>query len=405
MKRYIWILGADLVPYLKGAGGVSATYILPKSHAPEDSTQLAGGFVWIVLRGPQGDVLFAQVCVEMVEQFEDGNNADDFLLTTNFVKSYRCSITYDSGIASFLVRETTSFPLGMSEVKEGLFEKLSIHARNAIVIKLQAPTPRTLNRIDLPFSQKVLPAKSETVMAAVTGQFSLEEVWAGNSPKLPPFANFSYHAILSIYGKTLAENLIESLCLFDPITHQSNNQEDMDRICTQVRKPVVDVNLLPIDPNQIYARKFIARCQNLNNLADILEKTEHAEKRHQDMLRDIATKLKSMGFSPLQSSSIDLFVMAKNTFIIFELKTATPQNIMSQAAKGTFQLGCYNNAITDEMYSNGKMVLVVETTGVHELNSYVFDVLSVFGLSVLFYDVNKQWPDRLKGMKEIIDDL
>lgn len=387
---------------MKKSEGVSAGYVLPKSYAPEAPAVLAGGFIWIVLRGIRGDALFAQIYVEMVEQFEDGFNAGDFLLTTNLAKSYRCSTTYESGLINFPVRETTSLPLGLNEIEEGTFEGLSSHARRATAIKLQKPSVTTLGRIDLPLFQGISAITAEAVIAATTRHLPLEEIWASNKPKLPPFANFAYYALLATCGDDIAESLQKKLSVSDPTIATIDASRNIDSPCGQGQSPVVDINLLPIDPDRIYARKFVARCQNPIDLADIAEKTEHAEKRHQDMLRDIVIRLKNLGFSPLQSSSIDLFVAAKSTFFLFELKSATAQNIMSQAAKGAFQLGCYMNALVGERCSSGKLVLVLETTGVPRLDSYVFDVLRTLGLSALFYDISKPWPNRLAGLENLV---
>jgi len=396
-----------MAPHLRGAGGVSAAYILPRSCAPANPTELAGARVWIILRGARGDVLFAHIYVKIVEQFEDGLNAGDFLLTTDLAQSYRCSTTYDSGAVNFTISGAASFSIGMNEIGENFYKALSAQARRAVVVKLQKPSMVTKS-VDRWFTtQGNSFIKAEYIMAMAAECLSLDEVWAGNKPKLPPFANFVYHALSSTYGETVADTLLNDLSLLDPTIIPPSDSEEMDVIGDQVRRPVVDVNLTSIDPNRIYARKFVAHCQKSVDFVDVAEKTEHAEKKHQNMLRDLAMKLISMGRVPLQSSSIDLFMATKNTFFVFELKTNTLKNIMGQAAKGAFQLGCYKAALLDTGYSNrnGKMVLIMEAPDVPELASYVFDVLSTFDISTLFYDINKPWPDRLKGLDKIIMDV
>ena len=391
--------------HLKETGGVSAAYILPKLYAPAEPTELAGGRIWIVLRGVRGDALFAHIYIEIVEQFEDGINAGDFLLTTNFAKSYRCSISYDSGIVNFPIRETTSFSSGIREVEENFFEALSTQVGRAVAIKLQKPSAIGLSKINVAHFQRDIVIKPEKVMEAATENLSLEEIWAGVKPTLPPFANFVYHAILSAYGEVIANSLIDNLSHLDPTVIRTATSANMDAVGmrgVRYTKPVVDIRLFPVEPDRIYARKFIARCKNTIELADIVEKSEHAEKRHQDMLRDIVTRLKSLGFFPLQSSSIDLVVRTTDSFTLFELKTTISRNIMAQAAKGIFQLGCYQIALMDEWHNPGKLVLIMEATGANELESYVFDVLSTFGICSLFYDIDKPWPNRLQGLDRLL---
>lgn len=402
MKQYIWILSADMVLRLKEAGGVSSTYILPKPHVQTDPAGLVGGHIWMILRGTRGDALFACIHVDMVEQFEDGLNIGDLLLTTNLTKSYRCSTTYDSGSINFHTDKTSSLPFGVSAIDGAAFAALSAQAANAIAVKLQRPSQIVWGKANIQFSQEAAFITAEMALATITARFALEDIWAGSKPKLPPFANFAYHALLSIYGETIGKRLIGDLSRLDPTIIRAETPKSADAVDGLYRKPTVDINLIPIEPDRIYARKFIARSQNPIDLADIVEKVEHAEKRHQDMLRDIVIRLKAMGFLPLQSSSLDLFVPTRHGCSIFEIKTATPQNILSQAAKGTFQLGCYKAALQEAGYDNCRLVLVMEAAGASELESYAFDILHSFGISVLFYDIAKSWPDKLKGLENLV---
>src|SRR5690606_38223543 len=117
-----------------------------------------------------------------------------------------------------------------------------------------------------------------------------------------------------------------------------------------------------------------------------------------------AIRLKSIGITPLQSSSIDLFLATENAQSIFELKTTTQENILGQAAKGAFQLGCYKAALGSAEHIKSHLVLVMEATGIAELDSYASEILSTFGIRSLFYNVGKPWPDRLKGLEEFLVD-
>lgn len=402
MGKYIWILNADMALYLKGAGGVSSTYILPKSHIQIDPVGLVGGRIWMILRGTRGDALFACIYVDMVEQFEDGFNIGDFLLTTNLVKSYRCSVSYDSGITNFHTNKTSALSSGVHVADSAAFAALSAQATSAIAIKLQKPSPIVWGKAKMQYAQETACINAEMALVAIIGRFALEDIWAGSRPKLPPFANFAYHALLSTYREIINEKLIGDLSRLDPTIIQAVAPESANAFDGLYRKPIVDITLLPIEPERIYARKFIARCQNPIDLADIVEKVEHAEKRHQDMLRDIVTRLKAMNFLPLQSSSLDLSVPTRQGFSIFEIKTATPKNILSQAAKGVFQLGCYKAALQEAGYGNCNLVLVMEATGASELESYTAGILHSFGIGVLFYDIAKSWPERLKGLESLL---
>lgn len=402
MGEYIWILSADMALHLNEARGVSSTYILPKAHSQIDPAELVGGRIWMILRTTRGDSLFACIYVDMIEQFEDGFNTGDFLLSTDLAKSYRCAASYSSGITNFRTDKTSALSFGLHVADGATFVALSSQATNTIAIKLKKPSPAIWGRTKTQYTQKIAFFGAKSALAAITGRFALEDIWAGSRPKLPPFANFAYAALLSTYGEPISEELKGDLSRLDPTIIQTAVSEDANTLRVLHRKPTVDINLLPIEPDRIYARKFIARCQNPIDLADIVEKVEHAEKRHQDILRDISTHLKTMNFLPLQSTSLDLFVSTLHGFSIFEIKTATPLNILSQAAKGIFQLGCYKNALQEAGYDNCNLALVMEATGASELESYATNILHSFDIKVLFYNHSKSWPGRLKGLEDLI---
>jgi len=206
-------------------------------------------------------------------------------------------------------------------------------------------------------------------------------------------------------GEEAAREMLAFFVEADPTVQKIRQPFSKGRpVAQRLCKPVVDVNLTPVDPDKIYARRFIARSRELFDITDTMDRTEHAEKRHQDMLRDIATRLKKLDFEPLQSSSIDLFVETKRGCSMFELKTTTPKNILGQAAKGVFQLGCYKAALTDEGYEDNKLSLIIETTLSLEIDSYVSRILESFGVTPLFYDAKKPWSRRVDGLMEFINE-
>ncbi|MDH5509370.1 MAG: hypothetical protein OEZ32_03345 [Nitrospinota bacterium] len=392
--------------HLKGSGGVSAAYILPKAHVPKNPSDLAGSRVWMVLRGFRGDVLFASIYVDVIERFEDGLNQGDLLLTVDPARSYRCASSYTSAVSSFHCEKTSLLPMGMSEANDSLYEELTEQAGAKVQVKLQMPPKSMLGDILVPSSKGSNRALSERILAATTRRLSLEEVWAsGQNPKLPPFANFAYRRFVSMRGEEAAREMLTFFIEADPMIHKFIQPSVKGRPAAQrSSRPVVDVNLRPVDPDKIYARRFIARSRDLFDIADAMDKTEHAEKRHQDMLRDIATRLKKLDFEPLQSSSIDLLVETNRGYAMFELKTTTPKNILGQAAKGVFQLGCYKAALADQGYQDNKISLIIETTLFLEIDSYVSQIVESFGVTPLFYDGKKPWPRRVDGLMEVIND-
>ena len=70
---------------------ISPTYIVPAAHAPEDPELLAGRELWIALRKDVQCRLYAKLRVSLVEQFEDGINTEDYILTIDQSSSFELS--------------------------------------------------------------------------------------------------------------------------------------------------------------------------------------------------------------------------------------------------------------------------------------------------------------------------
>lgn len=388
MNKFVWILEAPMFHHLASNGGISSAYVVPQARVLEHSAVLAGSYILIVLRGSRGDSAFAALFVRKVEQFEDGLNKGDTLITVDPFKSFRFVKSYD-GTASAMStsEETAALPLGVQKISDVVFDWMIQKVRKSIVVKLQTPPAAMLEMVTEQASAKMSEASVKKMVGAFTSRFSLEEIWsAGSKPKLPPFANFAYRKLENLFGKEVAASALPLLSKADP-TVIIDGEETAPRRTESTGgglEPVIDVNLQPIDPERVYARKFVAGAQTQINLADSLEKTEHAEKRHQDMLRDIVVRLKNLGHSPMQSSSIDLFLKAEERCVTFELKTSNVSNILSQTAKGIFQLGCYQIALAELGYQKNKLVLVLEKTSEGSLDIYVSQVLKSFGIEPIF---------------------
>lgn len=115
------------------------------------------------------------------------------------------------------------------------------------------------------------------------------------------------------------------------------------------------------------------------------------------MLRDISSYLKTQGFPPYESSSVDLMISVGEKTRIFEIKSSTPMNIVAQAAKGAFQMACYINAMVND-YQPLEAALILHKIEEPTLEKFVYDALDRLGVKYLTYDPNKKWPDRAKGL-------
>ena len=120
-----------------------------------------------------------------------------------------------------------------------------------------------------------------------------------------------------------------------------------------------------------------------------------AEKRHQEMLKDIAEYLLSQGRQAFQTSSVDLALMKGTELSIFELKSVNEENAFSQVEKGLFQLLYYGDALRQCGYLIAESGLVIEANLPVSAVEVFRRILNDVGVTLHVYDASKAWPDRL----------
>lgn len=408
MQHFAWILDAALFAYLKGGGGVSSSYILPKAQASRISPMdLSGAETWIVLRSKNGDVPFACIHVSKVEQFEEGFNQGDYLLTIDQSRSFRLisALQEAGGHHSKIV---SSFALGVSPIDHETASDVRDEGMGRIVVNLRTPSNAMLNRLGEPPVKGMVAQKAKRLIANVSSRFSLEDVWASKPPtRLSPFAYFAYSRVLQRQGQAEANALLAALSLQDPtattprVDKQSSKDGAIGRDPADAM-PLVDVDLSPICIENIYARKFLARENAAIDIGKMLKNVEVAEKTHQDILRDIALYLQLLKHIPMQSESIDLSVETLAGHVIFEIKSAHIDNVLSQVAKGIFQLTCYKDALINDGRSIKTTILVIQTIGNEALQAYVTKMAAYSSIKVLFYDLGLRWPHKVRGLTEAL---
>ena len=378
MKNLLWRL-PELPP--NSQSGISGTYILPKNHAPAELERMVGSRIWTVVRSGQQDIVSGFLHVERVEVFVDGLHKGDYCLTVDLGRSLK---TTNSRNPAFRV-ELPASQTAISEIEEKHTKELAETILRTIPAKLLPPTEKLLAKLP---RAAVLPAGRW--ITAATSAYALDEIWAGRAPLQGlPFANFVRHRITQIATHRPNDTEIQALLEADPIRMLSVVESSAEPNIRTTLTHSVDTRLVPIDPGSIYARTFVASLEPLT-----MEKTAAAEKRHQDMLRDIVDHLLSAGHTPMQSGSIDLCVESESDMIIFELKTTTADNLTEQAAKGIFQLGHYRRALEIAGSPHVRMVLVLEKSEHENVNDTIADIFSGFGGETFFYNPNSPWPQR-----------
>lgn len=403
MFDLVWILSSEKSASF-GNKGIFASYIIPKNDMKVELQMLAGNRLWVVLRGPE-DRLLKLIKIKKVEQIIDGYHAGDFLVSTELAESFKLVSSY-SMAAKCKVPNTRALNLGVSELD--LQTSLSLHmlVKEMMQIKLISPTEQLLRQINL----TLLPNNSHQLVSnalrAVISRLTLDQIWAnGTGEKLGAFSNFAFALISSKINIKQAPDLLEELRNLDPVSILLNKRklQAHDDLANTRKLPRIDIEFTLIEPQNIYARKFLFIDSKFNYLEDALNKTEHAEKIHQEMLKDISMFLIDHGVTPYESSSIDLMYSTGNKLNVFEIKSTNINNILAQAAKGAFQLACYLNELRKNYNNILNTKLILHKTENQGLDEYAREALSCLNIHVLFYDPSKPWPARVHGLPLLSD--
>lgn len=398
MSDLVWVLDGEKGPSF-GSSGVSGSYILPKNEVGFEPESLAGRRLWFVLRGRE-DRLLLLVKIKKVERIIEGYYTGDYCISPEMTGSIKLVSDYD-GAARFATTSTRASRLGVSELSPEASYALSSLVRGSIQTKLLPPDKRSLSQVDF----QLLPSNgrrlAQSAVRAVMSNLTLEQVWAnGTGDRLGAFSNYACALLTEKMGAKPSPSIVDDLKALDPLSvifAEEKHKDERGARGQSYNAPCVDTEFYEIEPGKIYAREFVSVDSKLRNLEEALKKTEHAEKIHQAMLKDISEFLITNGVTPYESSSIDLLYRSREKLNVFEIKSSNVDNILSQSSKGAFQLACYLNELVKD-YDNLNARLVLHVTDSPELQDYAVEALRRLGIEVLFYDPSKSWPNRIQGL-------
>lgn len=392
-----WILESDKGNSF-GGNGVASSYILPQGDMHVEPHSVAGKKIWVLLRGHE-DRLIMVVKVKKIERIIDGYHKGDYIIGSDLTQSIRLVSGYSQAI-KYKSELTYSLRKGLQVIDPSISDNFSKLIAATIQVKLTEPDQKVLSTISLqmlPANRRIL---ARNAIRTIVSLLTLDRLWAsGTGDKLSPYANFAHALFANTYSGHELSELTKELKTIDPISFLLDQKPLGIQLGDKKKDktPKVDLEFTEIEPEKVYAREFLSIDSKLKDLEEALNKTEHAEKMHQEMLKDVVVFLISRAIVPYESCSIDLMYKLGDKLNVFEIKSTTTSNILAQAAKGAFQLACYLNELAKD-YKGLSSHLILRRTENHDIDFYVTEVLKRLGVSVLFYDPNKQWPERLNGL-------
>ena len=394
---YVWIVPDSWLPLMQAQGGVAPCYAVPVSVL-QTWEGLPGATLYIVARSKAGDELFARVVVESVDvAVNDNDEPTEYLLNTNLAKSLRVArVGNQDDARDFAVKAFENVGLGFTAVAAESAAAAERLIQNGIKFLFTHVPEKTLARIDPPVRKCGSVFAPMVVLKEVVARFALSEMWGG--VKFPhPAANFVAHYILGnpefLSSGSVADSLevLKGYAWLRPA--ENGNKTTLETRQTTTLQ-AVDISLTPINPSEVKVRHFAAHVQSVS-VETVMRKTESAERRHQEMLRDIAKHFIEEGITPYQSESIDLAIKHGAETSIFELKSITPTNIVQQISKGDFQVLYYSQVLKDCGVGVKDMFLVVEAGCPDAVIAMMSAIVARTGATLLVYDAEKEWPARL----------
>lgn len=393
MAFFSWIIKADQEKYISSVKGVSSAYVMPLDGRISPLS-IAGSTIFIILRGKKEDVIFKKIYSKKIEEIIDedtGKGTGNYLLSTDLLHSFSIVPDYASGLYFSKCTLSKKYPYGVSELQneeaEALLKNIYENIQNRFVI----PKKKDLHIENMP--EKLSPYSfSVQLLSTIIKNFSLSMMW-GSPKEKNPFANFST-AYLKETLRSDKDNISNILHELSESLFSFDREPSISKKNSTIHFPTVDTVFEPIDINKIYARKFTA-VENKRDISSLMMKTQDAEKRHQDILKDLCQYFISKGLQPEQSSSIDLAIRKKDIYDIFEIKTTTQDNIINQAAKGSFQLAIYSMEMISCGFTVGRKILLIEASEDFSVNNFISETVKSMGFDVIFYYNDKNWPNKI----------
>lgn len=391
MNNLIWILPKEKSSLFK-TRGISREYLVPARYAEKIKKVKIGAKILVFLRD-KTDRLFLIISVEGIEEILEGINKNDFLITANLSESLKIGSDFkEIKEHEILIRQKPAPGIHVfsgpdtNRIIKKLFEKPIIKMLKPDVTRLIQNRPHQLFQ---PFINKY-----SYFTNVITENFNLVDVWQiADTPENGPFSDFG----IKMYESTFNKKVVSEKSRFLKSDPFKNLLKGNDKTYIAANRIQEAEEIYLLETEKIFARKYVLRNPVLQTLENALNKTEEAEKRHQDILRDICSFLDEKKIIPFFNSAIDLLFFYKNTTHIVEIKSCNSKNILSQASKGLLQLALLKNKYKKE-HINIRPVLILEKTSQEKTEKIINESLNEIGISTIPYNKDRSWPDRAENL-------
>lgn len=349
--------------------------------------------LWIVAKRSQAYFIQSKLQPDLIQQYTHGKMSGWYFISCSPKKwghiSPPTSLRVESPLLAsrFKPPLLNSFePLGSDD--SSYFEHSYVSSRRRTNLLIDTDVKRRLlfkyikeNANDL------IQMNSDAIESEIRLRFYEDDLYL--NAKLPDISDPFISTAIEIWGFL---NQVE----LKNIDIKATQQVAIPPIFAQ-RTYAIDCKLRPLTEDDLAAREMI---WNPNNFGEEkakngLMKTNLAEKRHQEMLRQLNDYFKTLGYLALGSSSIDLAIECDNHIFLFEIKSSTIDNYKDQALKACGQLAEYSYNLSLGTVKNIYKIIIIEIpqNGLVDFE-YVSAICKSINITLIGFSFLIDWPQR-----------
>ena len=393
-KDYLWIFNdSALASGLDGA--FSLEYNIPSSKLSVPVESLVGSRIWLMVKKDDRNFLYAFVNPSVIELYQEGKYKGDFLVRCEPFSSVRLLPRHEQ-------REPWSLPFnggdGVRECTESeqviLLETLEKNRR----VGFSPPSHTILDVVPrtafVDLENSVMDQFMSAVRTLAFGDLS-------HSRLMPESISALGGAVMEILKSTHPDlnevDVVSLIASLDPLAKAVDgsllrSSKEISRTVSSL-PPMVDTFLEEIDPEKISPRTFVAR--SADSSLEWLDKTNDAERAHEQILKDLVLHLKSEGFKVYKTRSFDLFAKKGDNRLLWEIKSASRYNAVSQGEKGIVQLLRYSVALSNVKDIPIRFILLLQDSGLPAAQDYLSKMAARTGSELFLYSAGKDWPQKI----------
>jgi len=358
MSDFAWVFPDRM---LRQRNEFSGEWIISQRHVHVPWQDLIGSSVWLIKSVAGKRIIFGHLKVIKAGKAVSDIGKDTVTIIVDRCLSFGVLPKSNDVLAWEIAKLDGN--LGLRVMTEAELRELRtvIKTNKTFSLRKNASPPSAIKSVSLNLPVHTLARK---VFSAITSTHALGDLrYSSKQESSTPFGEVAINAIPLNFpnvGKIKSEMLRLDKEVAEILTGVKGAKRVSQAKASGLRMRAVDTDLVVINPNSISSRLFFASAFDLPKGKNAIEKTQKAEKRHQNILKAMATALKSLNLQPMQSGSVDLATVYKDRLFIFEIKSAHSANLVAQTKHALIQILEYRMAFQKEGHKKIQATVVVE---------------------------------------------